>query len=275
MRIVLPIFVFLVLGFSVPVSAATITSAASGQWSDSATWDGAVPGEDDEVTILEGHTVVYDLYNSAVDAQDPADQADGMISPIMVEGTLSFAIDQDTAMVVDEFMVHDGVLQIGTEVDPLPGEYTARIHLSGLTEELMVQNGTLDIHGASTLRTWTRLRSTANADKSTIRLKKKVDWPVGSQIVIASTSYNPEEAEVRTITDVGPKGKKITLDSPLEFRHYGEGKQFAEVGLLTHNIRVTGDGESEPYDAGHTMATGDSVMRISHAHLIIWAPMEH
>ncbi len=65
-------------------------------------------------------------------------------------------------------------------------------------------------------------------------------WQAGDEIVLASTDYNPRQAERRTITAVN--GNTITLDEPLEYMHFGEitygVDERGEVGLLTRNIKV-------------------------------------
>ena len=45
-----------------------------------------------------------------------------------------------------------------------------------------------------------------------------MDWQIGEQIVVASTSFNHKEAEQKTITAVS--GKTITVDSPFVYQHY-------------------------------------------------------
>jgi len=44
---------------------ATITSVASGNWSNPATWDSGIPVDNDTVIIAAGHTVVFDVDQSA------------------------------------------------------------------------------------------------------------------------------------------------------------------------------------------------------------------
>jgi hypothetical protein len=46
------------------------------------------------------------------------------------------------------------------------------------------------------------------------------DWKNGDSIVIASTDYDPHQAERRTIASVS--GKVITLDQKLDYMHYGQ-----------------------------------------------------
>lgn len=85
------------------------------------------------------------------------------------------------------------------------------------------------------------------------------DWAVGEEIVIASTSYDHNEAETRFITAVGTDSAdttkpKLTLDSPLVFKHYAATETYgtdtidmrAEVGLLTRNVKYQGDPETSP-----------------------------
>ena len=89
------------------------------------------------------------------------------------------------------------------------------------------------------------------------------NWEAGDQIVIASSSYDYEHEDVRTIVtsaDNGDGTSTLTLDSPLTYRHYGEIETYgesidplttdlsraydidlrAEVALLSRNVKVQG-----------------------------------
>jgi hypothetical protein len=85
------------------------------------------------------------------------------------------------------------------------------------------------------------------------------DWAVGEEIVIASTSFDHNEAEVRFITAVGSDvvdstKPKLTLSSKLNYKHYSATETYgsdtieirAEVGLLTRNVKYQGDPETSP-----------------------------
>ncbi len=58
------------------------------------------------------------------------------------------------------------------------------------------------IHGA-TKRTWTRLGMNALAGSNTIQLQGNdyPNWEIGDEIVIAPSSWEPAESEIRIITD--------------------------------------------------------------------------
>lgn len=51
--------------------------------------------------------------------------------------------------------------------------------------------------------TWTRLGSSALAGSDSLQLQGNdyPDWGVGDEIVIAPSGYDPEESEIRTITN--------------------------------------------------------------------------
>jgi hypothetical protein len=84
--------------------------------------------------------------------------------------------------------------------------------------------------------------------------------------VLASTDFDPRQAEKRTITAI--KGNTLTLDRPLEYMHFGEitfgVDQRGEVGLLTRNIRIQASEDAEQtYFGGHIMAMAGSKMQVS------------
>lgn len=70
-----------------------------------------------------------------------------------------------------------------------------------------------------------------------------------AEIVIAPSTYNHLEAEVRTITAIDttiPNRPVLTLDRPLEYRHFAGTEQYgseevemrSEVGLLTRSVTI-------------------------------------
>ncbi len=88
---------------------------------------------------------------------------------------------------------------------------------------------------------------------------------MGDQIVLASTDYNPRQAETRHIAAIS--GNTITLDESLEYMHFGEVTygidERGEVGLLTRNIKVQASEDAdESYFGGHIMAMVTSKMYV-------------
>ena len=85
---------------------------------------------------------------------------------------------------------------------------------------IMVAGGTLNLHGDRT-NTWTKLASTAEAgSSSTIEvLNAAQGWRAGDMIVLASTDFDPRQAEQRSISAI--HGNTITLDQKLEYMHFG------------------------------------------------------
>ena len=109
-----------------------------------------------------------------------------------------------------------------------------------------------------------------------------VDWTVGDEIVIVSSRVNWNEAEKRTITAISGDGLTITLNRSLNYPHVGSVETYtrntdnktwtadlrAEVGLLTHNVKIQGDAGSESGGyGGHIMAMYNSTINGSNIEL--------
>lgn len=115
---------------------------------------------------------------------------------------------------------------------------------------LALREGTVDMHGIPTVRTWTQLGETASNGSSAITLIEPVDWPNGSQIVIPTTGdrFSQAESELRRITYISNGGRTLHLDYPLTYTHLGLTQEFnsttieirGEVGLLSHNVVFQG-----------------------------------
>jgi cell migration-inducing and hyaluronan-binding protein len=129
---------------------------------------------------------------------------------------------------------------------------------------IMISGGTLNLHGDRT-NTWTKLASTAKAGSTSIEVLNATGWRAGDEIVLASTDFDPRQAERRAIASIS--GNKITLDKKLEYMHFGkitfDVDERGEVGLLTRNIKVQASADAEQsFLGGHIMAMPSSHMYV-------------
>ena len=166
--------------------------------------------------------------------------------------------------------IHGGKLLVGSKDDPFTHMAVITITGNRLAYELPVygakcigvREGELQMHGKPK-HTWTRLSATAFANNTHVDLRDPVDWEPNDLIVIASTSFDQEEAEPMRVAQVTRNGTRVELQSPLRFDHLGDGwsdagpdthsergwlsngdhieEYSAEVGLLSHNVIVQGD----------------------------------
>jgi cell migration-inducing and hyaluronan-binding protein len=234
-------------------------SVRATNWSDPATWPNKkVPAAGDKVIIGKDKNVVLDV-------SPPA------LGGLSIDGKLSFSNIADLELTTEWIMLH-GELAIGTEARPHTRKATITLTDNVKGEEVMVgmgdrgimiAGGTLNLHG-STTNTWSKLSATANAGATSIQVLDAKGWKVGDEIVLASTDFDPRQAERRTITSI--RGNTITLDRKLDFMHFGEitfgVDERGEVGLLTRNIKIqaSADAAQVPFFGGHVMAMGASKM---------------
>ena len=102
-----------------------------------------------------------------------------------------------------------------------------------------------------------------NAGSTSIQVLNAAGWRVGDEIVLASTDFDPRQAERRTISAIS--GNTITLDKKLDYMHFGkitfDVDERGEVGLLTRNIKIQASADAEQsFYGGHVMAMGTSKM---------------
>ena len=235
-------------------------------WSDPDAWDGIVPSTGEAVTIPSGRKIVLDT---------DIDLASLTINGILICG------EQDLNVRAQTIMVH-GLLQCGTA--DTPHDYQFDITLTDSDPRQTVMNmgtkflaamggGIISLHGKEHT-SWLMLNQTANLGDTSIEIEHATGWMVGDEIVITSTSDDMNQAEVRTIAAVN--GRRLELDRALDYQHYGDVQTFAnekrhweidtraEVGLLSRNIRIRGDEDSEDTRfGGHVMIMRGSTAVIS------------
>ncbi|HXR52937.1 MAG TPA: G8 domain-containing protein, partial [Steroidobacteraceae bacterium] len=228
------------------------------RWSDPASWPNRkVPVAGDKVTIGRDRDVVLDV-------SPPA------LGGLSIDGKLTFADNADLELTTEWIMLH-GELAIGTEASPYTHKATITLTdnvkgedvMAGMGDRgIMLSGGTLNLHG-DRKNAWTKLAKTAAAGSNAIEVLDAAEWRVGDEIVLASTDFNPRQAERRNVAAIS--GNKITLDRKLDFMHFGkitfDVDERGEVGMLTRNIRIQASADAEQsFVGGHVMAMGASKM---------------
>src|SRR5439155_11621156 len=252
-----PAFLFGSVSAVVQAQNAGTPAVKQSRWSDPATWPGRkAPVAGDKVTIEKGKDVVLDVSPPALNG-------------LTIEGKLSFADNQDLELTTEWIMVH-GELEIGTEAKPHTRKATITLtdnvkdeDMSGIggtndrsDRGIMLMGGTLNLHG-NRMNSWTKLSKTAEAGSNSIEVLNAAGWRVGDEIVLASTDFNPRQAERRTISAI--RGNTITFDNKLDFMHFGkitfDVDERGEVGMITRNIKLQASADAEQsFYGGHVMA---------------------
>ena len=244
-----------------PAQGAPPSAMKRGRWSDPAAWpDGRVPGAGDAVTIGRDMDMVLDV-------SPPA------LRSLTVNGRLSFADDRDIGLETEWIYLAGGELAIGSEARPYTRNATITLTDTVPDEDvntmgdrgIVMAGGTLSLHGDRE-NTWTKLARTAQAGSAQIEVLNASGWRKGDRIVLASTDFDPRQAEERTVTAI--RGNRLTLDQPLQYMHFGEVTfgvdERGEVGLLTRNILIqASDDADKSYFGGHIMAMAGSRMFVS------------
>ncbi|HJU40846.1 MAG TPA: G8 domain-containing protein [Tahibacter sp.] len=249
--------------------------ARSRAWSDPKTWvGGIVPQSGDTVEIPAGASVIFDVASTS-------------LTSLSVEGEFHCA-ESDTALGADWIMVH-GRFVCGSRFSPLDHRFVVTLE-GGKNDGIpppphgdmgdkvfgAMPGAIVELHGARRA-TWTSLAASVIAGNTALTLRDPVDWQVGDQVVLAPTREIIDEAEVATITGVGPSANQITV-TPLAKAHYGATTTYsnatttwtldeaAEIGLLTRKIKFQGEllsgPENEGY-GGHMMTMAGSTIHAS------------
>ncbi len=269
------------------LSGQTTTALSSGNWSDASIWSNGIPDNSKNTIIGQGISVNVDGEHQA--------------GTLTVHGNLNVFENIVTTKSITTRWVHvnsGGVFQIGTASNSYDiGTFT--LTLTGTdpnsTQSVPMANGALmDIRnndgflmagGGGRLQffgqdklPFTKLSETAAVGTNSIIVENIIDrnhdgilssssdgqvnWEVGDQIVIASSSTVYTEEDVRTITAVQNLGSttRYTLNSALTYMHHGEIEVYgndidsrsispggslsmdmrAEVALLSRNVKIQG-----------------------------------
>ncbi|XP_078617899.1 fibrocystin-L-like [Branchiostoma floridae x Branchiostoma japonicum] len=259
---------------SVDIHIARERPATFQRWSDAATWEGTeegwggnfggdrkkrtvygAPGEGANVKILADKWIVVDVEELS-------------LNKLFIYGALEFddGPDKSYTLKATQILVQGGRFIIGWEDNPFQGIINLVLKGNHFTPDIPLPNGPnmgskalgcfggCDIHGKNRVVTFTRLAQTGNVGDGTITLVKAVDWVVGDDIAITTTSFDIWQTETFKITGVSEDTKTITLNGTLAYKHLGETltladgqtiNMAAEVALLTRNVKIIGEDYDE------------------------------
>ena len=260
---------------------ASISCVKSGNWNDPTTWStNSVPTASDDVLIGASFTVIP---NGSCTA--------GSIT-VMGElrtnaGNTNFSLTTRGIMVTGA----SGLFRIGRPSAPytgtatitLTGSNTSEVLFTGMGTKVLgsMNGGTIRMEGVDK-KSWTNLNVDAAVGATQITVKEPVGWLVGDEIVIVSSRADWNEAEKRTITAVSADKKTFSFTTGLAYPHVGTSYNYtrdtdnktwtgdlrAEVGLLSHNIKIQGDDASDTNSfGGHVMAHQSGKLYISNVEL--------
>ncbi|KAA1259866.1 G8 domain protein [Rubripirellula obstinata] len=263
-------------------------AVSSGDWSDASTWSNGVPNNSTRAIIGQGKAVTLDstnhiarevvVHGQLIAEEGPVGSADKSLTTrwMHVNSGGVFQIGTPT----NRYDNHDFVLTL-TGTNP-NADFTVETAMG--TMQVMDNDGFLMTGGGGSLQfygdeklSFTKLARTAWKNSTSIRVENVIErnfdgttsaasdgslvgsqaWEVGDQIVIASSSYDYTEQDVRTITGVSVQGSEtvLTLNSPTSHRHYGNIEYYkdgelsidlrAEVALLNRSIIVQGTQDTD------------------------------
>ncbi|MEM8809287.1 MAG: G8 domain-containing protein, partial [Cyanobacteria bacterium P01_G01_bin.38] len=203
----------------VPESQASHTAVKNGSWFAPSTWKGGkVPGNGANVMIKEGVSVRYD------------GESDARLRTVRLDGTLTFAHNKNTKMVVDTFVeTPDGTLNIGTADNPIQADKTARIVIANNGDintnwdptqlsRGVITHGKVRIHGAEKTDHIALAKDAMEGDTELVFKSAPAGWQVGDQIVVGGTGYGWNgsdednsrfQDEVLTITQIS--GNRVSF----------------------------------------------------------------
>ena len=229
----------------------TSTAIASGGWSDAGIWSGGrIPQQNDNIAIPEGLEVVVDA------------KVDERLRTVRVDGTLSFATDVASELMVDTLIVSpQGSLEMGTADKPIANDVTSRLLIvdNGVINrewdplELsrgVIVHGKASIHGAEKTAFLELDKPARRGDRTLSLAETPLNWKVGDQLVLAGTDRygkQNEELEIQSID-----GNTVTLERRLRYSHTTPRDDLSpHVANLTRNAMI----ESENVDEarGHLM----------------------
>lgn len=173
-------------------------------WSDPATWrnlPNRIPQEGDEVEIMDGWTVIYDIGTSP------------LFQNVQVNGNLEFKYGQPAILRTYSMWVRAGRVDIGTADAPFDSTVEIRLYGNNTspsqfvfsqsipvgTKNLII-TGTMNMFGKPRTR-MTRLLEPAMPTQTQIIVETGLDWKNGDKLALPATNADVNSSESVIVED--------------------------------------------------------------------------
>jgi hypothetical protein len=212
---------------------ATITSAGSGLWSAAGTWDAGVPLDGDDVIIASGHTVTFDVDQSAF-VTGIGLTITGTLTHTLASGTYHLHIKTGASV------TGAGTWNVGTLANPIP--FASKHTITGAAGWYITGASglTLTVYGAEPTYSYVKLSDGEALGVTVLRVDTDVTadlWADGDIITIANINKN-KNVEERTIAVGGIAAGAITVTVGLTSAKIAG----SYVCLITRNVRFIHNG---------------------------------
>ena len=248
---------------------ATHVSVKDGLWSSTSTWSdidgdkiGDIPSADADVLIDADTTVTYDQVSNVV------------LHTVRVDGTLHFAHDRNTLMIVDTLVVDpQGNLEIGTEKNPIAPDVFAIIEIADngpidtdwdplQLSRGLISHGRVEIHGAAKTPYVALESSALRGDTELVLSNVPTNWRVGDSIVLTGSHRNGKDFEERSILAID--GNRVTI-SKLKENHVPPEGQSVYVANTLRNVFILSQNTQDIAQRGHAMFMHSNDVRVHNA----------
>ncbi|GAA4194871.1 hypothetical protein GCM10022219_18920 [Microbacterium oryzae] len=290
-----------------PVGSTAQRCENARSWSSPATWRGAVPRRGQDVTLPQGRAVSVDVdvpHLGRVEVPEGAalcfpdrdtvfSAREIIVHGALQAGTAARPLQSEVTIKLEGGTPDDDYELTGRAAHAIEaysgthhGHCTADgncLHIgpsAGTNLLLAANGGSIELHGEDVGRTWTQLARTAAAGSDMLELVDPVGWSAGDEIVVASSGVDWREAEPVRVEAVSGDGRTVQLSSALERSHSsvetcqsadGETRcaaERAEVGLLTHNVKVAGPDEPVDGFGGQIMIAAGGTIDTAYTELV-------
>jgi hypothetical protein len=205
---------------------ATITSVGTGLWSAAGTWNAGVPADGDDVVIASGHTVTFDVDQSA--------WVTGL-NGITVTGTLEFSRIAGTYYMFIKAatcITGGGIMNVGTVFNPIP--FDAKHTITGGNGWYITGTSglTLGVYAAEPLYKYVRLSNAALNGATTLEVDTDLTgdiWAPGDMIFISKPKSNAGFDRVINTVTTTTITVTVGISSALD--------TYAIVVLIRRNVR--------------------------------------
>ena len=178
--------------------------------------------------------------------------ADGTFDCVEVAGTLKFSRSRDTVLKVTHlFVLPGGVLDMGTEANPLPADRRIELIIRDVPidtgrDPFQWGNGFLnfarrDCWGAPKLA-WTTLTTGVAAAQTTVTLSEDPQgWRVGDELLFPDMDIPDARGprRERSVTVASLSGRTITLSKPLDHDHFAQVDPDGNIVTLPYVANLT------------------------------------